>query len=227
MPLPATPTEGRAVLHLFGRVSTSTNRAQLTEVLSGAKQDSVQVVPVALLGHKADIALMVIADDLWRLRRFQSDVRASGIEIVDSYLSLTEVSEYAKGRPGDYLQAKLYPELPPEGMQNWCFYPMSRTRDVGANWYSLDFEERRRLMGEHGGTGRNYRGRVVQLITGSSGLDDYEWGVTLFAKDPDDLKDVVYTMRYDEASAVYGIFGTFYAGTIGSVDEVLNVLGVS
>lgn len=227
MPAPATPTEGRAVLHLFCRVTATSDRTALAAAVERARSDDLQVVPVAILGHKCDLALMIVGPDLWGLRRLQTEVREAGFDVADSYVSLTEVSEYAKGRPEEYLHAKLYPQLPPDGLNNWCFYGMSRTRDVGANWYALDFEERRRLMGEHGGTGRHYRGRVIQLITGSSGFDDYEWGVTLFAKDPDDLKDVVYTMRYDEASAVYGIFGVFYVGTIGTVDEVLDAVGVA
>ncbi len=226
MPEPAVPTEGTAVLHLFCHVKRKTDRAAIRAAVAAAVADEYQVVPVALLGHKADLAFMIIGRDLWRIRHLQSELRAAGLKIADSYVSLTEVSEYAQSRPDDYKQAKLYPQLPPEGLMNWCFYGMSRTRDVGANWYTLDFEERRKLMGEHGGTGRAYRGRVVQLITGSSGIDDYEWGVTLFARHPDDLKEIVYEMRYDRASSIYGIFGPFFAGTIGTLDEVLDAAGV-
>ena len=80
-------------------------------------------------------------------------------------------------------------------------------------------------MLEHGTSGRNFAGRIVQLITASTGVDDYEWGVTLFGRRPDDLKDVVYTLRYDEASAVYAEFGIFYTGLVGSLDEVLDSAG--
>jgi chlorite dismutase len=82
-------------------------------------------------------------------------------------------------------------------------------------------------MRGHGQTGRSFRGRVLQLITGSTGLDDYEWGVTLFAVRPDDLKEVVYTMRFDEASAHYAEFGPFYTGIVGEVDEVLTQVGLA
>ena len=226
MPEPAKPVEGRVVLHLFCHVSTATNRAAVTGAVARAESDGNQVVTVAIQGHKADAALMIIGEDWWRLRQIQTELVAAGLRVADSYVSLTEISEYAQSRSDEYQQAKLYPNLPPEGYANWCFYPMSRTRDVGANWYSLDFDERRKLMAEHGGSGRKYRGRVTQLITGSSGVDDYEWGVTLFAKHPDDLKEIVYEMRYDRASAIYGIFGPFYAGTIGTLTEVLDAVGV-
>lgn len=218
----ASPTEGRVVLHLFCRASKGLERDRLIRAVDDARSQGAQVVPVAILGHKADFALMVDTADMWQMRRFQSAVVGARVEVADSFVSLTEVSEYAQNRPDEYKQAKLYPSLPPEGLTNWCFYGMSRTRDVGANWYLLDLAERKRLMGEHGGTGRAYRGRVLQLITGSSGLDDFEWGVTLFAKHPDDLKQIVYEMRYDRASAEFGIFGPFFTGVIGSLEQVLD-----
>lgn len=227
MPTPAAPTEGRAVLHLFLHVTASTDRAALAAALQRAEAEEIQVVPVAILGHKADLALMIVGPEWWCLRALQTEIVAAGLTLADSYVSLTEVSEYAKGLPDEYLQARLYPNLPPEGLRSWCFYPMSKGRNVGANWYALDYDERNELMREHGGTGRKYRGRVVQLITGSTGLDEYEWGVTLFANHPDDLKEVVYVMRYDRASAHYGEFGPFYTGTIGTLDEVLDAVGVA
>jgi chlorite dismutase len=123
-------------------------------------------------------------------------------------------------------QARQYPQLPPEGKRAWCFYPMSKRRNVEQNWYALPYEERAALMQGHGKVGRTFAGRILQLITGSTGLDDFEWGVTLFAEHPDDLKDVVYTMRYDEASAIYAEFGPFYTGLVGPIDELLRELGV-
>src|SRR5260370_14141532 len=102
---------------------------------------------------------------------------------------------------------------------------MSKRRQVGQNWYTEPYARREELMRGHGATGRTFAGRVVQLITGSTGIDDWEWGVTLFANTPDDLKDVVYTMRYDEASARYAEFGPFFSGLVGDVDEALGVLG--
>ena len=122
--------------------------------------------------------------------------------MVDSYVSLTELSEYAQGVPDDVREARLHPQLPPEGKPAWCFYPMSKRRDAGPELvHQLPYDERKELMLEHGASGRTFAGRVLQVVTGSAGLDDYEWGVTLFAQHPDDLKEVVYTMRFDRASA--------------------------
>ena len=94
-------------------------------------------------------------------------------------------------------------------------------REVGENWFTLPFEERSRLMAEHGRTGMSFGGRVTQLITVSVGLDDWEWGVTLWARRPDFLKDIVYTMRFDEASARYAEFGPFYTGYVATAAEIL------
>ena len=103
---------------------------------------------------------------------------------------------------------------------------MSKRRKVGQNWYTLPYDERDQLMRGHGKTGARSPGRVLQLITGSTGLDDWEWGVTLFAERPDDLKDVVYTMRFDEASATYAEFGPFFTGLVAPIDELLASLGL-
>ena len=158
-----------------------------------------------------------------------------------SYLSLTEGSEYTttreeyiaetligeKGltedspegradlaqfdaRMAQYLKRRLYPALP-----DWpviCFYPMSKRRSGADNWYALPFEQRRKLMAGHARVGRHYQGRVLQLITGSTGLDEYEWGVTLLAKNTADIKAIVYEMRFDEVSARYAEFGDFLIG---------------
>ena len=106
-------------------------------------------------------------------------------------------------------------------MPAWCFYPMSKKRDAAANWFTLPYERRSELMHEHGASGRKFAGRIAQYITGSAGLDDYEWGVTLFGVHPDDLKEVVYTMRFDEASAIYADFGPFYTGMVTPVEELM------
>jgi hydrogen peroxide-dependent heme synthase len=154
-----------------------------------------------------------------------------------SYLSVTELTEYMpteednramlaaeKLEPGteayekrtaelakrkaEYEHYRLYPELPDWEVMG--FYPMSKRRSGNDNWYSLDFAARKKLMGGHARVGRKYAGRVSQLITGSTGLDDWEWGVTLMAHQADALKEIVYEMRFDEVSARYGEFGTFY-----------------
>ena len=223
---PALPSEGLGVLHLFLKLSPLADREAVLAAIAKATDNGVQVVCVAVLGHKADLAVMALDRDLWSLRRLQSSLSSSGLELVDSYLSLTEVSEYAAGVPDEMKQMRLYPELPPEGKSAWCFYPMSKRRNPDQNWFTTPFDQRKELMYEHGASGRRFKGRLVQLITASTGLDDYEWGVTLFAQRPDDLKDVVYTMRFDEASAVYAEFGPFYTGMVASPSVVLDELGL-
>ena len=103
---------------------------------------------------------------------------------------------------------------------------MSKRRNPDQNWYTTPFDTRKDLMYEHGISGRKFAGRLVQLITASTGIDDYEWGVTLFAQRPDDLKEVVYTMRFDEASAVYAEFGPFYTGVVSDPTTVLTQIGL-
>ncbi|MET0460474.1 MAG: chlorite dismutase family protein, partial [Ilumatobacteraceae bacterium] len=134
-------------------------------------------------------------------------------------------SEYAKGMPEHMLAERLYPSLPPEGKPVFCFYPMTKKREAHANWYSTPFDERNAMMRDHGKSGRTFAGKVVQLITGSTGLDDFEWGVTLFAVTPEVVKDVVYTMRFDKGSALYGEFGRFYVGYLSFIDDVLDGMG--
>jgi peroxiredoxin len=220
-----TPTTGWGVLHLFCRLAPDFDANALRKAVSAAEADGYQVVPVALLGHKADLGLMALGPDSWRLRRLQTEVAASGVVAVESYVSLTEVSEYAAGVPEELRQARLFPQLPPKGKEAFCFYPMSKRRGERHNWYALDFEARKELMMGHGKVGRTFHGRVTQVITGSTGLDDYEWGVTLFGVHPDDLKECVYEMRFDEASALYAEFGPFYTGMVGGLDDVLSALG--
>ncbi len=125
--------------------------------------------------------------------------------------SLAERS--AAERSGAHVQKRLYPELPRE-MPYVCFYPMSKRRDAGQNWYALSLDERSRLMHTHGLTGRRYAGRIQQVITGAIGFDSWEWGVTLFAADPLEFKKLVTDMRFDEVSAKYAEFGEFYVGKV-------------
>jgi peroxiredoxin len=214
-----------AVVHLFCKRLTEVDDQAVLDAVRAAEADGVQVVPVAIFGHKADIALMLLGADLWRLRDLQTAITVAGFDIVDSYVSLTEISEYAQGVPEPMRQARLYPQLPPEGKTAWCFYPMSKKREAHANWFTLEFERRNELMHEHGASGRKFAGRILQVITGSAGLDDYEWGVTLFGVKPDDLKEVVYTMRFDEASSVYAEFGPFYTGIVCPIGELLARTG--
>ncbi|HSR52275.1 MAG TPA: hydrogen peroxide-dependent heme synthase [Acidobacteriota bacterium] len=118
-----------------------------------------------------------------------------------------EKMESFKARMKAYTDERLYPQLPKHRVMS--FYPMNKRREPEQNWYSLDFDRRKELMGGHMVTGRKYAGKVKQLVTGSVGLDEWEWGVTLFADDPVYFKQIVYEMRYDEVSAVYAEFGDF------------------
>ena len=218
-------------------------------------QERTQLHVFSVLGHKADVMLMAIDADLSLLRALQTDVQscqaAAALELTWSYLSLTEAGEYvttgeqhrayltSKGVEGEdlerqvgafeermakYSDNKLRPDMP-----EWevaCFYPMSHRREHPDNWYGLDFEERKRLMQEHGKSGRAYTGRVLQLVSGSTGIDEWEWGVTLFAHDVGDLKEIVYTMRYDEASVRYAEFGDFVTGLRRSPAALVAELGL-
>lgn len=225
-PVPATPSVGLAVVHLFFRAGPLVEREAVVAAVKEAEARGDQVVTAAMLGHKSDLCFMALSPDQWNLRKLQTALVAAGLELVDSYVSLTETSEYAQGVPEEMKQARLHPQLPPEGKPAFCFYPMSKKRDVGANWFALDYDRRKELMYEHGASGRKFAGRVQQVVTGSTGTDDYEWGVTLFCVHPDDVKDVVYTMRFDEASAVFGEFGPFYVGMVADVASALTEVGI-
>ncbi len=228
---PLVPSVGWGVLHLFckvggarsGDVGPVFDADAVVQAVKDAESDDLQVVTVAMLGHKADLCVMALGADLWRLRRLQSDLQTAGLVVVDSYVSLTEVSEYAAGVPDEMKQVRLYPTLPPEGKTAFCFYPMSKRRGAtdGSNWFTLPFDDRKELMLGHGAVGRTFAGRIVQVITGSTGLDDWEWGVTLFGVHPDDLKECVYTMRFDEGSARFAEFGPFLTGMVAPVEDVL------
>ena len=181
-------------------------------------------------------------DDLSTIERgFEHTALAEFTSLESSYVSVTEVSGYVSdayfedgagdgGAAGDeddeggsetdddgideglrrYIEGKLKPEMPDD--EYVSFYPMSKRRGEEYNWYDLSFEERAELMSGHGDVGREYAGRIKQVIASSVGFDDHEWGVTLFGADPTDIKDIVYRMRFDEASSRYGEFGRFYVG---------------
>lgn len=171
------------------------------------------------------------------------------LEATYSFVSLTEVSEYVptveqyglrlvvegedpngpayaaklkayEQREVMMRQQRLFPDFP--AWPNTCFYPMNKKREVGENWFALPTPERNRLMAEHGRSGMKFGGRVTQLITVAVGLDDWEWGVTLWARNPEFLKEIVYTMRFDEASARYAEFGPFYTSYITTPEEMLK-----
>ncbi len=135
-----------------------------------------------------------------------------------------EALEAFTSRMAAYLGHRLHPQLPLKKVIG--FYPMSKRRSGEDNWYRLDFDARKALMAGHARVGRTYRGRVLQLITGSTGIDDWEWGVTLLVDDPVALKEIVYEMRFDEVSARYGEFGPFVTGLVMEPDALLRHHGI-
>jgi peroxiredoxin len=196
----------------------------------------------SLLGHKGDLMLVHFRGTFDELNQAELDLgrlRLSDfLEPTTSYLSVIELGLYEstiktyktlvdKGvephsdewnraiqetvaRQKEAMKPRLFPAMPPN--RYICFYPMDRKRGEDKNWYTLPMEERQRQMTEHGLVGRRYAGEVKQIITGSIGFDDWEWGVDLFADDPLVFKKLIYEMRFDEVSAVYALFGSFYVG---------------
>lgn len=170
-------------------------------------------------GQKADLGLMILRETLDDLQDIET--RLKKLPLFDyltdalSYVSVTEVGLYS-GEPKtergwSYVNASLHPPIPDKPYI--CFYPMSKTRIPGANWYTLPYEQRQAYMHDHGLIGRSYAGKVAIILTGSIGFDDYEWGVSLFADDPIQFKKIVTEMRYIEASSIYGEFPYFLVGT--------------
>jgi len=213
---------GLGVLHLFCVPGSDVDVEAADSAIKDARSNEAQVLVSSILGHKCDVAIMALHPDWTVLRRLQTALQAAGLRVVDSYVSITEISEYAKGMPEHMLNERLHPTLPPEGKPIFCFYPMTKRRGDAANWYATPLDERNAMMREHGASGRTFAGKVTQLITGSTGLDDFEWGVTLFAISPEVVKDVVYTMRFDNASALYGEFGRFYVGYLAELADALG-----
>jgi hydrogen peroxide-dependent heme synthase len=229
------------VVHLMLRAASGrgepTAEDALEAIAAFAATDPQQVVAFSVLGGRADLGLMAIGPDLDALDALVKRVLRGPLEPVYSFVSLTELSEYTstedderarlqaegaedvkarlaewRARMAAYREARLHPRLPPRS--TIAFYPMSKRRDPGANWYELSFEERKRLMGGHARVGRRYAGRILQLITGATGLDDWEWGVTLLADDLTAIKEIVYEMRFDEVSSRYAEFGPFFVGLV-------------
>jgi chlorite dismutase len=245
-------------LHLFFRVDRARADAEpegtkrVLDAVRSLEADDHQVLMFAVLGHKADLGMVALGPDLARLQAFQRDVVAAPLTLVDSYVSLTELSEYSatedderarlaaeeglqgaeqdaaldkwRERMAHYREQRLHPKLPLK--RAICFYPMSKRRDPGNNWYALSFDARKQLMAGHARVGRTYAGRVLQLITGSTGLDDWEWGVTLLADDPVALKDIVYEMRFDPVSAEFAEFGPFITGLLAEPEDALQRAGL-
>jgi chlorite dismutase len=216
--------------------------------------DGRQSAVYSLLGHKSDLLFLHFRRGFEELSQAQVAVSrlalSEFLEPVHSYLSVVELGLYestskvygalaAKGvtphseewhreiattleRQRQAMAPRLWPEIP--GAKYLCFYPMDRRRGESKNWYQESMAERTRMMNEHGTIGRRYAGEVRQIITGSIGFDDWEWGVDLFAEDPLVFKKLIYEMRFDEVSAVYALFGTFYVGVRVPATDLAGVL---
>jgi chlorite dismutase len=208
----------------------------------------------SLLGHKGDLLFLHFRRSFEELNQAQVSVSrlalSEYLEPVHSYLSVVELGLYestsktydalaAKGvqphseewrkeiaatldRQRQAMAPRLWPEIP--GAKYICFYPMDRKRGESKNWYQESMAERSRMMSEHGAIGRRYAGEVRQIITGSIGFDDWEWGVDLFAEDPLVFKKLIYEMRFDEVSAVYALFGNFYVGIRVAAEGLAGIL---
>ena len=204
----------------------------------------------SMVGHKGDIMLIHFRESLEALNDVEHALGRAGLysafEVVDSYVSVVELGLYEstskfyaemteKGiaphspewdaaaaetleRQRKAMAVRLYPEIP--DTKYACFYPMDRKRGEQDNWYTVPMDTRARLMHEHGLNGRRYAGKVKQVISGSIGWDDWEWGVDLFANDPLDFKRLIYEMRFDEVSAVYAEFGNFYVGVQKKAEDL-------
>jgi chlorite dismutase len=222
---------------------------ELSEPASGGWSAAFQLV-----GAGADLMLVHFRSTLDELGQAELRVRRSALHRLlrreYDYMSVTEVGLYhataeaaQEAEPGSpefqrllgemadaeraskHVQTRLYPRIPPD-YRYVSFYPMNKRRAHPDNWYTLPVDERNRLMRDHGLTGRKYAGRVFQVITGSIGFDDWEWGVTLFARDPLEFKRIVTEMRFDVASARYAEFGEFFTGFRIEGGQLLQLLGI-
>ena len=230
--------------------------AEAAAVLSPA-EDAGQTALYSLLGHKGDLMLVHFRDSFDELNAAEIDLNRTSLqeylEPTHSYLSVIELGLYDSSvklfrqltergvtplseewtreveetmeRQRQAMRPRLYPKIPDSPYL--CFYPMDRKRGEEKNWYTLPIEERQRQMEEHGMVGRRYAGKVQQIITGSIGFDDWEWGVDLFAADPLIFKKLIYEMRFDEVSAVYAAFGQFFVGVRCPVKKLGEWLGLS
>jgi len=207
------------------------------------------------IGHKGDLLILHFRDTLEEVHRAELAIAqlelSDYLEPTHSYLSVVELGLYESSakayaqlleqglephsaewnagikeviaRQSAAMAPRLFPEIPTA--KYICFYPMDRKRGEAINWYTLPMSERQRMMHEHGLIGRRYADSVRQIITGSIGFDDWEWGVDLFADDPGVFKKLIYEMRFDEVSAIYALFGTFYLGLRVAASDLTQLLG--
>jgi chlorite dismutase len=186
-----------------------------------------------IVGQKADFMMMILRPTMEELNEIETEFNKTKLADytfpAHSYVSVVELSNYLPSNQDPYespeIRARLYPILPKAN--HVCFYPMDKRRQGTDNWYMLPMEERRNFMRSHGMIGRKYAGKVQQIITGSVGFDDYEWGVTLFADDVLQFKKLVYEMRFDEVSARFGEFGSFFVGNLLDERRISSFLHVN
>ena len=188
----------------------------------------------SIVGQKADLMLMLLRETMDELRELETEYNKLTLIAYTvptySYVSVVELSNYLAGKSDEdpyqnpHVRARLYPEL--QRSQYICFYPMDKRREGDDNWYMLPMDTRKELMLSHGKIGRSYAGKVKQIISGSVGFDDYEWGVTLIADDVLQFKKLIYEMRFDEVSARYAEFGSFYVGTRLDAERTAKFLEV-
>ena len=216
--------------------------AQEAAVVLSVPEEAGQSAVYSLLGHKGDLMLVHFRRTFEELSQAQTQLArlalSDYLEPTASYVSMVELGLYESStdtyaelarrnikphseewkreieavleRHRKAMAPRLWPEVPPA--KYICFYPMDRRRGESKNWYQEAMGDRQRMMKEHGLIGRRYAGEVRQIITGSIGFDDWEWGVDLFAEEPLVFKKLIYEMRFDEVSAVYALFGVFYVG---------------
>lgn len=234
------------------RRSIAAEAAELLRAMEAGPEN--QSAAYSLLGHKGDLLLLHFRDSFDALNEAELRLAKlelwDYLEPVHSYLSVVELGLYESSlktygslaergiephseewdaeiravteRQREAMRSRLYPEMPAH--RYISFYPMDRKRGEAVNWYQVPMAERQRQMHEHGMIGRRYGGEVKQIITGSIGFDDWEWGVDLFANDPLVFKKLIYEMRFDEVSAVYALFGGFYVGIRCPAAELANLL---
>ena len=177
----------------------------------------------ALQATYSFVSLTEISEYVPSVEQYAERLKAGG-EDASSPAFAAKVGAYEKRLPMMNAQ-RLTPEL-----STWpamCFYPMNKSRVVGANWFTTPFSARNAMMAEHAQSGMAFAGRVTQLVTISVGMDDWEWGVTLWARCPDYLKDIVYKMRFDEASAKYAEFGPFFVGYLADAKTIAEHCGIA
>jgi peroxiredoxin len=240
-PAPLT-VEGSCILHQMFRIRPQTRTELSQKVANSIEALGSQTALFSILGHKADWMLVHFRPSFEELNGIELELARAGLaelaETTTSYVSVVELGLYEstmkfytemaeKGvapysdewniaasesldRQRKAMHVRLFPEIPPS--KYICFYPMDRRRGEMKNWYLEPVPDRARMMHEHGLNGRRYAGKVRQIISGSIGFDDWEWGVDLFAEDPLDFKRLIYEMRFDEVSAIYAEFGPFYLG---------------